>query len=338
MKDNVKEGLISVIIPVYNVEDYLGRCLDSIIHSSYKKLEIICINDGSSDNSLKILEEYKKIDSRIIVLDQLNKGVSSARNAGLKIAGGEYIAFVDSDDWVHQRYFEYLYKLIKEANVDIALCDHEVVAGKIKDKKLESENFEYSILEFSDFFCGNSIKRVPWKRLYKSSIVYGHKFKEDVKLGEDLLFNIEVVCKHTNIRIAIIKDKLYYYFDRESSAGHILSAQCILPAARHLFKHSKELQNDCYVEKTYLLESIKQCLAARYLGSFEKSKIEIFHECNNMLKICIFKLWKNKTISIKEKLIYSVFWKAPIVYRLFRIVNDPTMLKWEKGGKSIWSE
>ena len=103
-----RENMISVIIPVYNTEVYLPRCLDSIINNDYRNLEIICINDGSTDNSLSVLREYEKEDERIIVIDVPNGGVSNARNIGLDMASGEFIAFVDSDDWVHRQYFSVL--------------------------------------------------------------------------------------------------------------------------------------------------------------------------------------------------------------------------------------
>ena len=91
---------VSVIIPVYNVEQYLSKCLDSVINQTFKNIEIICINDGSTDNSLKILNEYAMADKRIIVINQENSGVYAARNKGLQIANGKYISFVDSDDWI----------------------------------------------------------------------------------------------------------------------------------------------------------------------------------------------------------------------------------------------
>ena len=101
----MEEKKISVIIPVYNTEQYLKRCLDSIKENTYQYLEIICINDGSTDNSLEILEQYQKDDSRFIIIDQKNSGVSKARNNGLEKATGDYIAFIDSDDWINPKYF-----------------------------------------------------------------------------------------------------------------------------------------------------------------------------------------------------------------------------------------
>ena len=116
-----KQKLISVIIPVYNTAPYLPRCLDSVINNDYKNLEIICVNDGSTDSSPEILRGYEKNDSRIKVFDVKNGGVSRARNIGLDSASGEYIAFIDSDDWIHRQYFDILIDFAQEqkANNDL---------------------------------------------------------------------------------------------------------------------------------------------------------------------------------------------------------------------------
>ncbi len=114
---------VSVIVPVYNVEKYLEECIESLINQTLTDIEIICINDGSTDNSLKILEELQKKDNRIKIINQKNSGVSSARNNGIENATGEYIGFVDSDDWIDSDYYEKLYNTAKKYNSDIAAGD-----------------------------------------------------------------------------------------------------------------------------------------------------------------------------------------------------------------------
>lgn len=104
---------ISVVVPVYNVEKYIGQCLDSILGQTLKDIEIICINDGSKDNTLEILKDYAQKDSRIILIDKENEGLSKARNQGTEIASGEYISFIDSDDWIDENYLEALYNAAK---------------------------------------------------------------------------------------------------------------------------------------------------------------------------------------------------------------------------------
>ena len=124
-KDNNQlHNLISVIIPVYNVQDYLPRCLDSVINNSYRNLEIICVNDGSTDNCADILKNYENKDSRIHVFSKENGGQSSARNEGLKHCTGNLIAFIDSDDWIHKDYFKTLLEYQKKNDYDVVVCNY----------------------------------------------------------------------------------------------------------------------------------------------------------------------------------------------------------------------
>ena len=129
---------ISIIIPVYNAEKYISRCLDSVITQDYTNLEIICINDGSKDKSLAILQDYAQKDSRIIVISQSNQGAASARNYGLSVATGKYISFIDADDWVRADYLESLYKLQKSESADMVICEYEknFINYSIQRKKL----------------------------------------------------------------------------------------------------------------------------------------------------------------------------------------------------------
>ena len=114
---------VSIIIPVYNVQKYLRKCLDSIVNQTFKNIEIIIINDGSSDNSLNICKEYSKKDKRINIINKHNEGVSKARNTGLLYATGEYISFIDSDDWVEQNMIEELYNSITSNKADLCICN-----------------------------------------------------------------------------------------------------------------------------------------------------------------------------------------------------------------------
>lgn len=120
----MKEDLISIIVPVYKVENYLSKCLDSMICQTYKNIEIILVDDGSPDNSGKICDDYAKKDSRIKVIHKENGGLSDARNAGLKIATGKYIGFVDSDDYISVEMYEKLYNQAKKEDADIACCNY----------------------------------------------------------------------------------------------------------------------------------------------------------------------------------------------------------------------
>src|SRR4051812_9727086 len=115
---------ISIIVPVYNVEKYLSRCLDSLLTQTLTDIEVIAINDGSTDSSLNILINYREMDNRLKIIDQLNGGVSSARNAGIKAANGNYIGFVDPDDWIDNEMYENLYQMVQTEQADIVMCSY----------------------------------------------------------------------------------------------------------------------------------------------------------------------------------------------------------------------
>ena len=117
-----KEVKISVIIPVYKVEPYIRKCLESVLSGTYKNLEVICVNDGSPDNCLQIMQKIAAEDDRLIVVDQNNQGVAAARNNGLSHVTGDYVAFVDSDDFVHPEYFSSMIRCMKKKNADVVIC------------------------------------------------------------------------------------------------------------------------------------------------------------------------------------------------------------------------
>ena len=192
------KDLISIIIPVYNVEKYLRKCLDSVINQSYNNLEIIIINDNSTDNSLNILLEYKKLDSRIKVINlEKNKGVSYSRNIGIDNSNGEYITFIDSDDYVEIDYIETLYNLIKENNYDISIVgftkiinDKKYCLSNNKKYKLNQENLIRMLLD-----SNNDLEMTVWGKLYKKEIFFNIRFKEgkifeDIDVISKIFFNI----------------------------------------------------------------------------------------------------------------------------------------------------
>lgn len=211
---------VSVIVPIYNVEDYLEKCLDSIINQTFKDIEIICVNDGSTDNSRKILEEYKIKDSRIKIVDKKNGGLSSARNAGLKVASGKYIGFIDSDDWIDLTMIEKLYKNITVLDTDIAMCAvHLFDENEQKINDSESYfNLNYFDSSFDNrVFSYEDVKPflmdvcvMAWNKLYKKSFLDDCKaeFPEGL-IFEDGPFFFSIFFKTK--RVSIVRDLLYYY-------------------------------------------------------------------------------------------------------------------------------
>lgn len=209
---------VSIIVPVFNVEDYLEECIRSLLDQSYKNIEIILINDGSTDHSSLICNNLKEIDNRIILINQKNLGVSSARNVGLSIASGEYILFVDSDDIVH---CDYVKKMVNSINnIDMVICGYveKYKILSIPHKVVENEMIINNISAISKMFDREYYGGYLWNKLFKKSIIDCNNitFDSNIHMCEDLLFVSKYLCKCTNI--IVIPDLLYNYRMRESSA------------------------------------------------------------------------------------------------------------------------
>ena len=205
----MNNDLISVIIPVYNVEQYLRRCLDSVINQTYKNLEIILIDDGSTDNGGKICDEYALKDNRIKVIHKENGGVALARNAGLDIAKGEYIGFVDSDDYIAKDMYELLYNLLIENKVEVSCCNIFRLKNNeyVPDLTLQVEG----VITFNEVL---SIRQplVVWNKLYDKNLIGNYRFDG---FAEDVKFNFEVL-KNVK-RIVYSKQAKYYWWNRPNS-------------------------------------------------------------------------------------------------------------------------
>ncbi|MGL5057186.1 MAG: glycosyltransferase family 2 protein [Fusobacteriaceae bacterium] len=224
--------LVSVIIPVYNSEKYLSKCLESIFFQSYKNIEVILINDGSTDNSKEIYSKYLE-DSRLVKVEQNNRGISQARNKGIDIAKGEYILFVDSDDWIEKDCIFKLMNIAKNNNSEIVIFPY---ISEYKNNSIERRLFEKEII-----FCESEIQslllrlfglkenelRNPltlenfnpvWGKLYKSDLIKSKKFI-DLKLigsSEDCLFNIEVIFEAK--KVVYFNDTYYHYRKNNSDS------------------------------------------------------------------------------------------------------------------------
>jgi len=208
---NNNKTKISVILPVYNVENYLKECLDSVINQSYKNLEIICVNDGSTDNSLEILKKYETKDSRVKLIDQENQGVSAARNQGIKHATGDYIAFVDPDDILERNAYEITLKKMKK-DVDIIIFGYTAFPNATGWWKHAGDNIDkiYTNDSINAYFDCH-ISHIVWNKLYKKSIIDENniEFDTNLKMAEDVDFNLQIFV-HTK-KVQLIENKFYNY-------------------------------------------------------------------------------------------------------------------------------
>lgn len=209
--------LISVIIPVYKVEKYLNRCLDSVLTQTYHNLEIILIDDGSPDNCGALCDNYAKIDSRIKVIHQVNRGQSAARNVGLENSTGEYVTFVDSDDWIKDDYYEYCIELLEENDVDaIQICFANSNGNSIESSVIPEvkviENKE--ILQYYMNSSANTGSYSVCRCLFKRNLLENIKFREG-KINEDIDFKFKVLAKAK--KLIVSNEIKYFYFQGDAS-------------------------------------------------------------------------------------------------------------------------
>lgn len=277
------QPLVSIIVPIYNVEPYLVQCVESIINQSYTNLEIILVDDGSSDACPQICDSYAQKDSRITVIHKYNGGLSDARNSGLKKCAGEYISFIDSDDWVAPTYIETFINIIrKEGIYDYIVANHTICSpqknttGSYKNNKTISG--KTNVLLNYCHLC--TIPPCAWNKLYSSDFIKKHKltFKENL-LFEDQLWGLQ--CASYANKIRLIPQELYFYSYRKESimnsstikstkrieswslilseSEKILNAACVPKYEYHFFLQHKieealstSLQNFKFFQKAYL--------------------------------------------------------------------------------------
>lgn len=211
------EHLISVIVPIYNVEKYLGKCVDSVINQTYENLEIILVDDGSLDNCPQICDEYANLDSRIKVIHKKNGGLSDARNAGMNIATGDYISFIDSDDYISDDFIETLYTTMITENSDIAECDivrFEDGTTPVIEKEDGEINSFSTEKGLSLLIAGNKFHQHVWNKLYKVEFALKIPFEKG-KLNEDEFWTYQIFGQVE--KVTKINKSMYFYIQRSSS-------------------------------------------------------------------------------------------------------------------------
>jgi glycosyltransferase involved in cell wall biosynthesis len=249
MSDN---PAVSVIIPVYKVEKYLARCLDSVLAQTFKDFEIICVNDGSPDNCATILANYAQKDKRVKIINQANQGQSVARNSGLKLAKGQFICFVDSDDFIHPQLLEITCHFIKTHNADWVTFTHDKTINNAFKKANNDPRFVYCpplYKNISDIpykitnnplflFKKNLFYKMTfyvWARLYRRDLLDGIEFLPD-NCFEDDPFIMAICKKHP--KTVLLKEALYYYIDNQESVSNKTKIE-VLP--KHIEDYHKSI-------------------------------------------------------------------------------------------------
>ena len=292
--------LISIIVPVYNAEKYLNRCIDSVLNQTYKNIELILINDGSTDNSLNICQDYANKDNRIKVITQENSGVAVARNKGIEVATGEYIMFLDSDDWYDDNYVLHLYKSIDNADLAIGSLIKVFDDGKtstIKINEVDDTRYCWPILEGLYISC--------WRCIFKKELILQNKIKftPNCRTGEDQEFTFKYMFHTKNINYD--NDAIYNYYINKNSVmqqndyRHFDAVEAILRVMEYTKNNSAITDSFNYLYLPRLVEFAVITL----LTSFEKPK----HILKYLIEKKFDKLLNSSGIDIKydSKFIYS---------------------------------
>jgi len=299
-------NIISIIVPIYNTANYLEKCIDSVLKQSYNNLEVILVNDGSTDNSIEICKKYHKIDNRISIIDKKNGGLASARNAGLDIAKGNYYGFIDSDDYIHPNMFEELINALTKYNADISMCGRTIVRNN-KEHSLFTLNNPavWSGKEaFSKLLLWDNIDTSSCDKLFKKNLFKEKRFPFGM-IGEDAYIIPEIIS-NANILVHIGKP-MYYWFQRSDSISNsmptIKSFSDLMKSYKKIAGYSRDKYPDlCARSDHYFLKPIfwmvLRCYGSRRKFIDNNAKIYIINE----FKTNILKMLCNPFFSFIEKI------------------------------------
>lgn len=307
---------VSIIVPIYNVEKYLANCLESLINQTYQDIELICINDGSTDQSPKILEQYAQKDPRIIMINQENKGISCARNTGLEKATGEYITFVDSDDALSTHFVEVMLRLVEDNKADLAEC----ACYKVKDpcSPYPQIQNEKSLLVTDPFkYMLNKkplgIKYMAWGRLYKAKLIKNRKFIEGIYF-EDYPWTISLMLQKP--KVVLTNLKLYYYTMNQTS----VTKTNVTPKKIHDYFFGMKFVYEEFISKNEPLCFLKQ----KMLPNLLKTQLKLIKKAKNSKEL--LSEFKKELQWCQQKKLLSIFnhnWCR--YYQYMKILKNPDL-------------
>ncbi|MBO5712949.1 MAG: glycosyltransferase family 2 protein [Clostridia bacterium] len=289
--------LISIIVPVYKVEQYLDRCITSILNQTHTNIEVILVDDGSPDNSGAICDKYAKLDSRVKVIHKENGGVSSARNLGLELAKGEYFGFIDSDDYIEPNMYESLYAEIEKSGADMAVCGFKQVRvngdSKVNDADDSVDFSKENIIK--NYFTEGIIKELmyaPVNKLYKKETFILLRFDTKYALGEDILYLLS--CIEKSNKITYVKGAFYNYIIRENSA---MTSSFSLKRLDYIYA-IREIEKTCENSYSYATQSVKTWVYRHVLNTVRQLIV------NNKIKQCSAFYLENKKYLKENKAKY----------------------------------
>lgn len=321
------DNLISIIVPVYNVESYLRKCIESILNQTYKNLQIILVDDGSPDNSGAICDEYAAKDNRIEVVHKANGGVTSARKAGLELAKGDYIGFVDSDDWIEPNMYEEMLENLLQTGADFV---HTGIVEEKNNIKKNIQNFEKRVIintknnidmwkSYMYFHKKYTINSFLYSKLFKKDIIIPcfNNVSNDICYGEDRIAITECLLK--NIRVSFLNKSYYHYVRRNNSYTSVHGAVGIIKVAKMYEEMIKLFRK--YGEYDNLSDLIDAALNVRMLN-------EIANDPKYQNNVFIYRLEDLSNLIGKKIVIYGAGKVGYQYYRQLSSYSDITIMDW----------
>lgn len=314
---------ISIIVPAFNEEKYIGRCLDSILNQTFSDFEVLCIDDGSTDSTYRIIEEYSEKDSKIIPLKNPEKGVSSARNFGIDNSKGEYICFVDSDDFIQPQTLEFFYKTAFENNTDMVICGCE------RTSNIQDKNFNYKCCEITctELINNNKIDSFlcVWTKFIKKEIIKNKIFFENYKIGEDTLF-----CSNlwTNSeKVYFIDIPLYVYFMNSEGvfSNNLSDEKWINQVETHYLSYKNFVgYKENNISVWFLENGMKFLLSYKLFSKHNKEKNNK-KRVKELYKIYFYDYRNSNKISLANKIYVFISYHFPLLYEIRRKLLDKTI-------------
>jgi glycosyltransferase involved in cell wall biosynthesis len=266
---------ISIVVPVYNAEKYLPACLDSIIKQTFTDFELLLVDDGSTDGSNAICQEYARRDFRIHILSKKNGGASSARNFGINKAQGEWITFIDSDDWVTDDFLEQMLNAASELDADAVFCNCFLVKdNKITRNLIYTENKMKTSAEIlKQFLLISGMRSELWGKIFKRNFLTSLRLNEYLKIGEDMLYLIELYY-HQQLKTVVLKEPFYYYRQLKTSVMRANDLTChikkLITAYLHLIQTHPDIAEKNPVEHaTFIVRCITFLTKGEVMNQFK---------------------------------------------------------------------
>lgn len=323
--------LISVVVPVYNVEKYLRRCVDSIRKQTYKNIEVILVDDGSTDSSGALCDQLAKEDTRIRTVHQENRGLSEARNTGIANMHGNYVAFIDSDDFISNFFLERLYTACVENRAEIAICDYLKGEYNTIDSTVGTGSTNISCLDAKDMLSSwhsnyTDIETVAWNKLYKASIFLdkGIRYPAGV-LHEDVMTTH--LCVNACEKVAIVNEKLYLYYVRENTISSSISEKRVrdivyVNEKRYYWFGENGYQESCGRLEKFALKVYMEIYCKAYFADVSSNSLDfLFEKFSSLLReVKVQEIHLTK----KESFLFWFFENAKffvinVLFRIYRI-------------------